>query len=133
MVKVAAFCRCIGCIQCKVMFQARSTQVLSIVQWTISTCIITPIEVRWFLIFWIRRRNPFISTRKPTLLLIQLLSYWCCYFLLVSNWVLDSFYRDLPGPIWHGYIPFVVNFTTILLWNSFVGLSISRSWLLFFS
>ena len=107
-----------------------SPQILSIASWVFCIGIIAPIEIFWFWTFWKRRKNPFISKRRPKMLLFQLLAFWICQFLLFSYWIMFSFYDDLVL-----YSSFVTlgNVVRHVGETVFVAISISRSWLLFFS
>ena len=107
-------------------------QILSSALWLINLFILVPIEIWWTRLIWVQRRNPFISKRRPRMLLMVILMFWIWYFLVASDWVIHSFIDYLSDPIWR-YIHRCGVFTADLAGTIFTAISISRWWLLFYS
>ena len=110
-------------------------QKLTIITWLFNNCIVMPIEVWWFWLFWVRRKNTFIAQRKPQMLLVALSLFWATYVLVTSHSMLHSFHDDLQRIYGDAIndVLFSISIgegTTGIL---FTGISMTRWWLLFFS
>lgn len=108
-----------------------SFQMFSLASFGVSL-FITAIEILWFLQFWDRRANPFMSNRRPQRLLAALSLFW--FYFLLEMWMLVilSFCDRLEAFRW-SYILFCVEMITDSYELLYTAVSMSRWWLLFFS
>ena len=98
----------------------------------VSICILMPIEIWWFYMFWILRKNAFISQRKPKMLLTALSLFWVEDLLNMIYYFFGHLYNE-KGPVWSNDIFICSLLGRDLAWAMFTAVNISRYWLLFFS
>ena len=140
----------------------QAVAILSVASWFISILVFTPLEMYWFYLFWRQRKNLFISTRKPELLLcaevrhchlsnltshrLYLFSFltetpfrkqigiwlWTFFqFTLLALQSIFNFEYPAEGHFWTDGTLYA-QFAFYLIIVGFVGISLTRWWLLFF-
>ena len=97
------------------------SQLIPIVSWIINLLLFTPVEIIWFMRMWTRRKDPFISKRRPQMLLMSSSILWITHILSMSEWIIYSFDDAFNGPIWDP-INFYGVLATDLLWTIFIGI-----------
>ena len=110
----------------------RAHQTIVVLSWALSNCILTPVEIHWLRLFWSRRRNPFISKRRPRMLLFQMIAFWLWALLDMSVLTMDAFRSNLHSDVWLHVATLLVPCAD-LCGIIFVSAIMTRSWLLFFS